>query len=75
MDDWGIARPGITRVPPECKRDCPNRSWDCHTKCETYAKYRAKCDEEIKKRTLEREVLDEISATSERIRKRRRLRR
>ena len=66
---------GVTRVPTECKRDCPDRSWDCHAKCKTYAEYRAKCDAEMEKRALEREVMNEIGDTSERIRKRRRERR
>jgi hypothetical protein len=70
-----ISRPGVTRVPPECKRDCPNRSWDCHPKCDIYIKYRAKCDEEMKKRDLERVVMNEVCDTVERIRKKRRERR
>jgi coenzyme F420-reducing hydrogenase gamma subunit len=71
--DWGIARPGVTRIKPVCKADCPNRAYDCHTKCETYIKYRAECDAEMKKRGLERVVLGEYADTSERIRKKRRI--
>lgn len=66
---------GVTLVPPECPRDCPKRSWDCHPKCKTYAEYRAKCDAEIHKRELESVVVGELADTSERIRKKRRERR
>lgn len=72
MHRWRMGVEGVTRVPPGCDRDCPKRSWDCHTKCKTYADYRAKCDEEIKNRSLERVVMTEICDTSERIRKKRR---
>jgi len=75
LDDWGISRPGITRIKPVCKKDCPNREYDCHTKCETYIKYRHECDVEREKRVLERVVMNEICDTSERIRKKRRPRR
>ncbi|MBR5874521.1 MAG: hypothetical protein IKY90_07315 [Oscillospiraceae bacterium] len=64
---------GVTRVRPECKRDCPNRSWDCHTKCEIYINYRHECDAEREKRALERVVMSEFAETSERIRKKRRI--
>lgn len=73
MTNWRLGMEGITRVPPECPRNCPNRNWDCHTKCETYAKYRAKCDEEMEKRAVEREIISEFAETSERIRKKRRI--
>jgi hypothetical protein len=29
-----------------CKPDCPNRTWDCHSKCMDYAVYKALADEE-----------------------------
>ena len=73
MHKWKQGMEGVTRVKPACKRDCPNRSYDCHTKCETYIKYRAECDAEMNKRVLERVVMTEICDTSERIRKKRRI--
>lgn len=73
MDDWGISRPGVTRVKPVCKPDCPKRTYDCHTKCEKYIIYRQECDAEMKRRDLERVVLGEFADTSERIRKARRI--
>lgn len=73
MHPWKKGMEGVTRIRPECSRDCPNREWDCHTKCETYIKYRAECDAERERRVLERDVLAEFSDTSERIRKKRRL--
>ena len=75
MHKWYMGMEGVTRIKPECKRDCPNRSWDCHTKCEKYIQYRKECDAEMHKRELERVVISELAETSERIRKKRRERR
>jgi hypothetical protein len=72
---WKLGMEGITLIRPVCSRDCPNRSFDCHTRCETYIKYRQECDAEMEKRALERDVLGEFGDTSERIRKKRRERR
>lgn len=46
----------ITPVQMKCRRGCPDRTYDCHSKCEKYAAYRAECDKEIQRRTLERDV-------------------
>lgn len=73
MHRWKKGLEGMTRIRPVCGRECPNREWDCHTKCETYIKYRDECDVEREKRALEREVISEFAETSERIRKKRRL--
>ena len=70
---WKKGIEGISNIRPECDRDCPNRAWDCHTKCETYSKYRAKCDAEREKRALERDIACAYADTAERIRKKRRL--
>lgn len=62
----------LSPVRQPCTRDCPNRAFDCHTRCEAYIKFRAECDADIKKRTLERDVLGAYSDTAERLRKKRR---
>lgn len=31
-------------ISSSCCKDCPNREVGCHSKCETYLKYRAKQD-------------------------------
>lgn len=56
----------LTSVKPVCK-DCPNRSFDCHGKCETYIKYRAGCDEVIHQRNLKRDVINAIGDAMKRI--------
>ena len=57
----------ITPVKIVCKRDCPDRAWDCHGKCPEYSKYRAKCDAEMHKRNLERDVSEAIGLAMKRI--------
>lgn len=54
-------------IKPPCKRNCPDRRWDCHTFCEKYIAYRAQCDQAIKERKLEREVKEAIGAAMKRI--------
>ena len=63
---------GLSPVKYPCKRECPNRAYDCHAKCELYSKYRAECDAVIEQRSLMRDVLGAYADTTERIRKRRR---
>lgn len=63
----------LSPVKQPCPRDCPKRAWDCHTWCGDYIEFRAECDADIKKRTLERDVLGAYSDTAERIRKKRRI--
>lgn len=70
---WKKGIEGVTRIRPVCDRNCPNRASDCHTKCETYINYRAECDAEREKRALQREVVCAYADTTERIRKKRRL--
>ena len=45
----------ISTVKPTCGKDCPDRSWDCHGKCEKYKAYRAECDNALNKRFREKE--------------------
>lgn len=40
------------RMPPG-RKDCPDRSAECHTTCAAYKEFRAKCDEDIKERRKE----------------------
>lgn len=44
----------LTSVKPVCKKDCPDRSADCHCHCEKYKEYRAECDTEMKERFARR---------------------
>lgn len=46
----------LNPVKMKCRKDCPNRAYDCHCKCEKYASSRAECDKEIKRRALKRDV-------------------
>lgn len=48
----------LTLVKMVCTRSCPDRTYDCHGKCERYAEYRAKCDNHLHQKVLEREVND-----------------
>lgn len=73
MHDWKKGLEGMTRIRPACDRNCQNRAYDCHIKCETYIKYREACDAERAKRMLERDVACAYADTAERIRKKRRL--
>ena len=57
----------LTKIKPCCPPDCPNRKYDCHGKCETYLKYRAECDEQIRLRKLEYEVTNAIGDAMKRI--------
>lgn len=45
----------LTTVKPVCEKDCPDRNWDCHGKCEKYKAFRAECDIALKKRFQEKE--------------------
>lgn len=51
----------LTPVKMVCKKDCPDRAFDCHTKCKEYADYRAECDEQIRKRLRESELNEALS--------------
>lgn len=46
-----------------CTPNCPNRSWDCHGKCEEYLKY-AKKNEEERERIFKKKqihyILDDL---------------
>ena len=50
-----------------CEKDCPDRAVGCHGKCKEYAKYRAKCDVEIKQRALKRDVDHAVADAMKRI--------
>ena len=51
----------LTPVKMVCEKDCPEREFDCHARCEKYAKYRAECDEQIRERLRESELNDALS--------------
>lgn len=61
----------ISGVKPVCKRDCPDRSYDCHGKCEKYKTFREQCDEAMierfKKAQLTREVNEAVSEAVKRL--------
>ena len=61
----------ISGVKPVCSRDCPDRSWDCHGKCEKYKAYREQCDEEMmerfKKVQFNRDVNEAVSQAVKRL--------
>lgn len=65
-----IERMVISKIKPVCK-DCQDRSFDCHTKCEKYKSYRAECDKEMQerfqKKKLERDVITEVSKALKRL--------
>ena len=54
----------LTNVKPVCGKDCPDRSYKCHGKCEKYKAYRDQCDAEMlgrfQKNQLKREVNDAV---------------
>jgi len=50
----------LTPVKIKCRRDCPDRSQDCHGKCEIYAQYRVECDKLIHQRELNRDVTEAV---------------
>lgn len=50
-----------------CKKDCPKRAFDCHAHCGEYAGFRAKRDEQIQKRLLNRDVQEAIGDAMKRI--------
>lgn len=53
----------LNPVKMVCNRECPDRTYDCHGKCERYAQYRAECDELKHQKELERDVMDaEVTA-------------
>lgn len=61
----------LTTVKPVCGRDCPERSIDCHGKCEKYKAYRTRCDSAAKERFLkkqgERDVNQAVSKAVKRL--------
>lgn len=57
----------ITNVKMKCRKDCQDRAFDCHVKCEKYAKYRTECDEQIQQRALKRDVDSYITDAMKRI--------
>ena len=62
---------GISSVKPVCKKECPDRTFDCHAKCEKYKEYRERCDAEIvdrnKKTKLHFEVNEAVSQAVKRL--------
>lgn len=62
----------LTPVKMVCKKDCPDRAFDCHPKCEKYAKYRAKCDEQMRERKREADLNEALSNAIKRTHGRRR---
>lgn len=36
-----------------CKKDCPNRSSTCHSKCDLYKEFEKRKDEEYRSRKIE----------------------
>lgn len=57
----------LSPVKMRCKKDCPKRALGCHGKCETYAEDRAKCDEEIQKRKMKRDVDNAVEDAMKRL--------
>jgi len=61
----------ISEIKPVCKRDCPDRSWDCHGRCEKYKAYREKCDiameERMRENQFRKEVNDAVSKAVKRL--------
>ena len=49
----------LTPVKCHCK-DCPDRTQNCHGKCETYAQYRAECDRVLHRNEMKTDVSDAI---------------
>lgn len=66
----------ISGIKPVCGRNCPDRSWDCHAKCEKYKAYRERCDEEMQDRfqktQYKRDVNDAVSKAVKRMQGKRR---
>ena len=52
---------GISSIKTVCKPDCPDRSWDCHGKCEKYKVYRAACDKEMEDRYQKNQFASEVN--------------
>lgn len=50
----------LSEVKSVCKRDCPDRSWDCHKHCERYKEYRLECDKALEKRLQESQFKAEV---------------
>ena len=57
----------VSLVPTVCKKDCPDRAFDCHAHCERYAVYQRKCEEERKKRQFEGQYHEYISGVIKRL--------
>ena len=57
-----MERLNISAIKSVCKPDCPDRSWDCHGKCEKYKAYRAECDKAMEKRYQEKQFEREANA-------------
>lgn len=57
----------LVYIKPVCKRNCPDRTWDCHTWCEKYKAYRAECDRLIHQKDLDRDVVMAIGDAMKRI--------
>lgn len=51
----------LTPVKMVCERDCPDRAFDCHAKCNDYAEYRAKCDKHMQERKREADLNEALS--------------
>ena len=56
----------ITPVQVVCERDCADRAYDCHGRCEKYARYRAKCDEVLHRNEMRNDVNDAIRKSMKR---------
>ena len=57
----------LTPVKMICRRSCPDRTYDCHGKCEKYIQYRAECDNLLHQKDLEREVMEAAGAALKRM--------
>ena len=55
----------LTPVKCPC-RDCRDRTWHCHGKCERYARYRAECDKVLHRNEMKNDVNDAIGKSMKR---------
>ena len=63
----GFPAIAINPAKMKCRKDCPDRTFDCHGKCKKYAEYRADCDEQIQQRAFKRDVDSYITDAMKRI--------
>lgn len=56
----GLRDFALSPVPMVCRRGCPDRTWDCHGRCEQYKAYREACDMALHEKELQRDVVGTV---------------